>query len=128
VSATLKAPKGLGTAGRALWRRIVGDVAGGWELDARDLALLEAACRAQDRATELDAAVEHDGLMVAGSKGQEVLHPAVAEARLQRQLAAGLLAKVEMAEPTRRRLSDAQRNQLQAARQSRQRWGRADHG
>ena len=114
----MKAPKGLGTAGRRLWRDVLADVADGWELDARDVALLEAACRAADRAAALDEAVESDGLMVPGSQGQRVLHPAVAEARLQRQLVATLLAKVELAPPGKRR-ADAQRDQLQAARQAR---------
>ena len=115
----MKAPKGLGTAGRRLWRDVLADVAEGWQLDARDLALLEAACRAADRAVALDEAIENDGLMVAGSQGQRVLHPAVGEARLQRQLVAVLLGKVELAPPGKARLSDARRDQLQAARQAR---------
>lgn len=122
MSGAVREPKGLGEAGRELWRSVLADVAEGWRLDARDLALLEAACRAADRVQVLEDAVDADGLMVSGSTGQEVLHPAVSEARMQRQLMTALLAKVELAPPQQRtgHLSAKQRNQLADAR--RRRW------
>src|SRR4051794_16247667 len=107
-------PKGFGKAGQALWRGVLADVADGWRLDAKDVVLLEAACRAADRADVLEATVAEDGLMISGSTGQAVLHPAVSEARMQRQLVASLIAKVEIAPPQQRtgHLSAKQRNQL----------------
>ena len=128
MSSAAGQPEGLEEAGAALWQSVLADVADGWQLDARDLALLEAACRAADRASQLDSEVERTGLMVAGSKGQPTLHPGVGEARQQRHLAATLLGKVEMSPPGERtgHLSARQRDQLNDAR--RRRWeGRAGH-
>ena len=76
---TAKPPAAMGIAGRELWKRIVGDVQPGWELDERDISNLTAACRAEDRAAELDKLVRDMGLMVAGAAGQERLHPAISE-------------------------------------------------
>ena len=52
-----------------------------WDLTAPELVLLDLAASALDRVTELEAVIAADGLMVKGSTGQPVLHPAVAEAR-----------------------------------------------
>lgn len=120
---TYRRPTGLQPAGRALWKRVTGDVAANWQLDAKDLAALESACRATDRAGQLEHQVEDDGVMVDGSKGQPIVHPAIAEARLQRQLAAQLLARIELG-PADRRMSERQREQLENARAAR-RWGKA---
>lgn len=87
----VKVPAGLGAAGTALWR----SVSPGIDFEPYELAHLEAACRLQDRAAELDALVATDGLMIGGSKGQRVLHPAVAEARAARAEIARLLARIE---------------------------------
>jgi hypothetical protein len=94
----LMSPK-LGPAGAALWRRIVADVPDELELDARELSLLESAACAADRVAELEALIARDGLMLAGSKGQARLHPAVAEARMTRQLCSILLSKISLAAP-----------------------------
>ena len=68
----------------------------------RDIAMLLAACQSADRAAELDELVASEGMTVKGSRGQSILHPAVGEARLQRQQSAMLLSKVELAPPERR--------------------------
>jgi len=49
-----------------------------------ELELLAQACRVLDVVADLEAQVGDDGYMSEGSKGQPILHPAVAEARLQR--------------------------------------------
>lgn len=120
MSATPSAPKGLGPAGRALWKRVLADVAAGWELDERDVSCLRGACRAEDRAQELDRLVETEGLMVTGAAGQAKLHPGIPEARAQRQQVALLLARVEMAPPAPRtgHLNVRQRAQLRSAAES----------
>lgn len=126
MSAIPKPPKGLGTAGAALWRGVFADVAEGWRLDARDLAQLEAAAHAADRVVELEAAIDKDGLMVAGSQGQPVLHPAVSEARMTRQLVASLVGKIELAPPKSPGRSARQDDQLRNARAKR--WPAGSHG
>jgi P27 family predicted phage terminase small subunit len=114
VSSSPRAPKGLADPGRTLWRRVVGDVAEGWQLDARDLALLEAACRLADMASELEQVVESDGVTAWGSTGQVVVHPALVELRQHRAAIAALLAKVELAPPQPRtgHLNRRQRGRL----------------
>jgi hypothetical protein len=87
-----RAPVGLGAEGRGLWRSVVCDIEQrgndetSFELDPRELTLLEQACRIADRITELEAIVQKKGLTTRGSTGQEVIHPAVAE-KLRHQVA-----------------------------------------
>jgi 1,6-anhydro-N-acetylmuramate kinase len=85
-------PIGLGTAGTALWNEILGDVGDGWRLDARELHLLERACRCADELLALQAAVDRDGVTTIGSRGQTVTHPALAEARQLRLVQLRLLS------------------------------------
>jgi hypothetical protein len=94
MSRTPKLPKELGLAGRSLHRRVLADVPANWELDAKDLHNLEAACHAVDRVHELEQMIAADGLFTDGK-----LHAGVVEARLQTQLAVQLLSKVETAAP-----------------------------
>lgn len=125
AKSTAKPPDGLGPPGRALWRKVSADVADGWRLDARDEHLLRGACRAADVIAALERAVKRDGEVVKGSKGQTRLHPALTEARMQRDLQAKLLAKVELEPPAQKtgHLSGRQRDQLANARKAR--WGKA---
>jgi P27 family predicted phage terminase small subunit len=111
-----KAPAGLRKAGAALWARVLADVHADWELDSSDLHGLEQAARAVDRAQELGEVIDRDGLMIAGSTGQERLHPAVAEQRMQRQLSAHLVSKIALAPPDAKtgHLSGKQRQKLRA--------------
>jgi P27 family predicted phage terminase small subunit len=112
-----KPPIGLGKAGRALWTRITGDVRVGWDLDERDLMLLEGACAAHDRVAELEAVARREGVTGKGSRGQGVVHPAIGEARLQRALSAQLLGRVELTAPAARtgHLNGRQRAELRRA-------------
>ena len=131
MSSPAKPPAGLGKVGKQLWRDVVADVAEGWQLDALDLARLEAACHAADRVDALEAAVDEDGLMIRGSTGQNVLHPAVSEARQQRALATALLGKVELTPGEKTgHLSARQRNQRrdQLAEARKARWPRGASG
>lgn len=88
---TMTAPKGLNTAGRALWKASTGE----FEWADHELALLEEACRVRDRICELDAAVKADGVMLPSSQGAR-LHPAIAEGRQQRLALARLLATLQI--------------------------------
>lgn len=116
MSAAEKPPAGLLKAGGSLWKRVLADVHPDWELDSKDLHTLELAARAADRASEMDDLIARDGLMVPGSVGQERLHPAVAEQRMQRQLSAILVGKIALAPPDvkTRHLSGKQRQNLRA--------------
>lgn len=77
----MKPPKGLGNAGQALWRAIHKGLPDGWELDEREVAILELAARQADAVAELEAIIAAEGTMAQGSTGQPVVHPAVMEAR-----------------------------------------------
>lgn len=70
-----------------------------WELTAVELRILDAVCACLDAIVALDGQVAADGLMVDGSKGQRVLHPAVAEARQQRLALSRFLAQLELPDP-----------------------------
>jgi hypothetical protein len=124
VSAPL-APKGLQPGGRGLWRSIVEDVAEGMVLTAPELHGLRTACRMVDRADELDRIAHAEGMMVRGSTGQPILHPAVREARQQRTAAAAIVQRIKLGDPQvgTRTMSRRQRMQLADAR--RERWPRA---
>lgn len=77
----------FGARGEAFWRATMGH----FELTDAEMATLFEACRTLDALDELAAVVARDGLMVTGSTGQPVVHPAVAEARQQRVTLARLL-------------------------------------
>ena len=49
----LAAPTALGAAGKRLWKAITADIEPGWRLDARELHLLERACRVEDEVRAL---------------------------------------------------------------------------
>jgi hypothetical protein len=102
VSKLQKPPAGLQKAGVSLWKAVLADVDEACELDAREAHALEQAARAADRAEELEALIVRDGLMVPGSAGQERLHPAVSEQRMQRALSASLVSRIELDPPAAR--------------------------
>jgi P27 family predicted phage terminase small subunit len=92
-------PSDLGKDGRKLWRRIQGAVSPDWLLDEREEAALFSACQAADRLAALDAVIDSEGVMVNGSRGQRVLHPALGEARQLRLAQARLLDSLELEDP-----------------------------
>jgi P27 family predicted phage terminase small subunit len=85
------APTGLGAQGRAFWRVVVDT----WTLTKPELSILERHCQLIDEIDGLSAQLEADGLMIKGSKGQPVAHPAVAS-RLSVALAARLLGQLRL--------------------------------
>jgi hypothetical protein len=87
----------------------------GWELDARELHLLERACRCADDLAALEAVVDTDGATVKGSRGQTVVHPALSEARQLRLTQARLLGSLELADPAERSATPAQARARKAA-------------
>lgn len=122
-----KPPVGLKASGKALWRSIVGGLEEGWTFDERELALLREAAVVADQLADLDAVLERDGLTVAGSRGQTVVHPALTEARQLRLAQLRLLGAIELVDP-----AIAKRNATHASRRARMaaeaRWGLRGHG
>src|SRR4051794_27718660 len=112
---SVKPPRGLGASGRALWRTVIADVPGDWQLDARDLAVLEAACRQADDVAELEAAVSRDGVMLEGAAGQRRLNGAVTELRQGRLALGRLLGQVDLPDEERRPVTEASRRAQRAA-------------
>lgn len=110
-----KPPRGLGASGRALWRTVIADVPGDWELEARDLAVLEAACRQADDVADLEAAVGRDGVIVEGAAGQRRLNGAVTELRQARLALGRLLGQVDLPDEQRRPVTEASRRAQRAA-------------
>jgi hypothetical protein len=87
------------------------------DLAGPELSALEHARHLQSAADHLDD-VARDGAYVAtGSQGQEILHPAVAEARLTRTAAAQILARLTVS------ASRVQTSSERARSAARARWG-----
>lgn len=85
-------PKVLKRRGRGLWR----DLMAKYEFDEHEVPVLLESCRAVDRIDALEEAIARDGLMISGSTGQSVLHPAVAELRQQQAALARLLTQLNL--------------------------------
>lgn len=89
-----RAPRGLGTRGKALWR----DVHREFDMtrDPHRLVLLEDACRTADLIDRLQEAVDSQDLRVRGSQGQPVAAPELSEIRQHRGTLAALLTKLAL--------------------------------
>lgn len=111
-------PDGLGPSGQAFWL----DVTGRWLFtNPIEIELLTAAARAVDTTAALEEAIATEGAMVAGSKGQPVVNPAVAEVRHQKALVAKLVAQLAIPDEVSGRPLTAK--QAQAKRAAETRWG-----
>jgi len=89
-----EAPVEFGERGASLWRELHACL----EFDVREVALIVEACRTVDIIDELAGAVKADGLMSAGSTGQPVVNPAVAELRQQQAAFARLIGALKFPE------------------------------
>lgn len=67
-----------------------------YELDLRELRILDLACAQADDVARLEAAVAADGVMVAGAAGQRRLNAAVTELRNARLALARLLGELAL--------------------------------
>jgi hypothetical protein len=78
-----KPPRGLGAAGRRLWRSVAEDLAqDSLELTAIERVWLGSACCMIDQAAILEAELAGGSpRMVAGSQGQDVANPLISELR-----------------------------------------------
>ena len=87
-----KAPPGLSTAGRNLWRSVTVD----YELEVHEHLLLLQACRCADRLDEMATALRTAPLTVRNSRGDEVAHPLLIESRQQSLTLSRLIASVRL--------------------------------
>jgi hypothetical protein len=113
------APRGLGKAGKALWKSVQND---DLELRPDEIAVLTEAAATRDVIASLAEATAREPAIVEGSKGQVIVHPGLQELRQQRALLASLLRQVGIPYPDEDGwdgLSPSQRGRKAAAK----RWG-----
>lgn len=87
-----RAPAGLSTAGRSLWRSVVAD----FELDTHEGLLLLQACRCADRLDAIAKVLADADLTVTNAHEDEVPHPLLREARMQSVTLSRLLASLRL--------------------------------
>lgn len=92
ASAKPRQPSGLGAAGKALWR----DLVGRYEFDPAELAVVVAACRQSDDIALLEAQIRKSGASAVGSTGQVRLAQAIPEVRQGRLALAHLLRQLAL--------------------------------
>jgi hypothetical protein len=90
----LRAPVGLGKAGRAQWSTITKS----YKLRPDELTVLEDACRTSDMLSALTDAWIGDGspMTTSGSMGQLVIHPLIAEMDKHRKSRAAFLRQLAL--------------------------------
>lgn len=119
----MSAPKGLGTAGKRLRKSILADLPNDWELDHREIELLELAARQADDLALLERAIKKEGAISTGSTGQTIVHPAILEARQARLAISRLVGLIELPDGEERPATAATTRGRKAAQA---RWGRQD--
>ncbi|MFD8521016.1 hypothetical protein ACFV2D_13500 [Streptomyces capillispiralis] len=107
------APDGLGERAAALWSGTVD----GKVLEAGELVLLEEACRLVDQIDVMQAALEGQGLVVKGSRGQLVASPLIREIRANKLAVSRILRQLMAAAPVEeegKRLTPSERGRKAA--------------
>lgn len=119
MSTKAPAPESLSDPGVALWQTIVGK----YDLRADELRTLEDACATTDMIAALTDVWAEAGRPVttAGSMGQQVIHPLIAEIRTQRAARNALFRQLKLPDEA----AGGESNQQRSAAQSR--WASA-HG
>ena len=115
--AARRAPSGLGTAGRALWRAVNAE----FGLAPHESAILVQCCRVVDRLDAIEAELAGAPLTVEGSTGQPRAHPLLAEWRMQARVLESLSRALSIPLPG----EDVGRRRSPSAREAAvARWGR----
>ena len=91
-----RAPTGLKTRGKRLWRELHSQF--DFTADPHRHALVEDVCRTADVIDRLQRIVDGEDLRVRGSQGQPVAAPEVAELRQYRALLGQLLTRLNLPE------------------------------
>lgn len=89
-------PKGLGYQGQKLWKAVTAEYNLSREPQKR--RMLFDACKIADAIDRLDKSADTSDLIVKGSYGQPVLHPAFSGAQTAREKLASLLARLNFDE------------------------------
>lgn len=121
MSREVPVPLGLSEGAGLLWN----DVVCRGPLGPDALVVLEEACRTVDLVDGLEEVVASSPLVVAGSTGQPVIHPAVSEVRSQRVVLAVLwryLGLEEGVDGVPAPVSKAGRRSMAARKAARARW------
>jgi P27 family predicted phage terminase small subunit len=113
---TARAPTGLGTRGKRVWRRLHEH----YEFSPAEVELVVEVCRTVDTLEQLAEVVAADGTTSVGSKGQKVAHPALQELRQQRIALGRLLAQLAVEDVDGRALPSPQT--LRARKAATARW------
>lgn len=87
-----RAPRGLGSAGKALWKSVHQTFS--FEDEPHLLAILEEACKVRDVIEALDAAMQGEPMTVLGSARQLTIHPLISQAGAERSRLAALLKAI----------------------------------
>lgn len=115
--AKVSAPRGMGAAGKKLWKATTER----YELRQDELEVLRAVCAEADLIARMEEALEGESLTVEGSMGQLVAHPLVTELRQHRATMATLLRGMKLPDDDGAAVSNQQREAAQS------RWAAA-HG
>jgi hypothetical protein len=86
------APKGLGSAGRSLWRAVLSV----YLLNPAELVLLGRACRVADTLDRLDEALKAAEVVTEGSQGQVRAHPLLSASAEQAKILDMLLRSLAL--------------------------------
>jgi hypothetical protein len=114
---TVRAPAGLGKAGRALWREVNRE----FGLAPHESAILIQVCRVIDRLDAIELELSGASLTVEGSTGQPRAHPLLAEWRHQARVLESLSRALSIPLPG----EDVGRRRSPTAREAAvQRWSR----
>ena len=93
----VRIPADLGPSGRRLFREMVAKMKDlGSQPDARERQILHSAAALKDREDELRELLKTTPLVTTGSRGQAVMHPAVAEQRATAHEIASLLLRIDL--------------------------------
>lgn len=113
-------PKDLDKAGAKLWREII--TSGKYELRPDEVRILEDACRQADLIDDLAEAAKDADKLVAGSMGQLVINPLIAELRQHRNTLASLLGKLKLPDEADESSGESPRS-TSARKAAQSRWG-----
>lgn len=91
MSSTSRAPTGLKSGGKRLWRAVTSE----FVLAEHEVVVLVEACRTVDSLAELERIVAAEGVTNASPQGVRA-HPALVEARQQRVTLAKLIASLRI--------------------------------
>lgn len=86
------APASLGATGKTAWDRLTH----GFRFHAGELEILELFCSTRDRIAAMEEKLDETGVMILGSRGQQILNPLFNQIGVQATLADRLLQSLAL--------------------------------